>query len=141
MQLDHEKLAVYRVSLEFAALAFRLVANLEGVHRHARDQLLRASQSICLNIAEGNGKRSPRDRTRFFEIARGSATESAAALDILVACGACSAADVTDGKRLLHRVVSMLTKMTSDNRGLARESHGAYGECDDNEGDNEGERG
>jgi four helix bundle protein len=28
---------------------------LKAIDRHARDQLLRASQSIPLNIAEGNG--------------------------------------------------------------------------------------
>ncbi len=52
------------------------------------DQLLRSSQSIALNIAEGNGKRSPADRWRFFEIARNSAMESAATLDVLVVVGA-----------------------------------------------------
>ena len=42
-------------------------------HRFAppcRDQWLRASQSIPLNIAEGNGKSTAADRRRFFEIAR-----------------------------------------------------------------------
>ncbi len=39
------------------------------VHRHACGQWLRASQSIPLNIAEGNGKRSPKDRVRYIEIA------------------------------------------------------------------------
>lgn len=43
---------------------------LKGVDRHARDQLLRASQSISLNIAEGNGKGTNAGWRRFFEIAR-----------------------------------------------------------------------
>ena len=38
-------------------------------HCHAKDQLLRASQAIALNIAEGNGKASGGDRRRYFEIA------------------------------------------------------------------------
>jgi len=45
----------------------------------------RASTSIPLNIAEGNGKYTPKDRCRFFDIAHGSALEGAAGLDILVA--------------------------------------------------------
>ena len=69
MQFDHEKLDVYRVSLDFAGWVFQLCGKLTGLNRHARDQILRASQSIPLNIAEGNGKRSPADRRRFLEFA------------------------------------------------------------------------
>jgi hypothetical protein len=49
----------------------------------AKDQLDRASTSIVLNLAEGNGKRSHPDRCRYFDIARGSALECAACLDVL----------------------------------------------------------
>ena len=69
---DHEKLDVYRVSLEFVAWVVRVV-KLKGDRRFARDELIRASQSIPRNMAEGNGKRSQPDRNRFLEIARGSA--------------------------------------------------------------------
>jgi four helix bundle protein len=70
---DHERLDVYRIA-----------KSLNGAERHARDQWLRAAQSIPLNIAEGNGKQSLKDKNRFFEIARGSALECAAIHDILV---------------------------------------------------------
>ena len=56
---DHEKLDVYRLALEYVAESFRIAKGLSGLHRHARDQWLRAAQSIPLNIAEGNGKRKP----------------------------------------------------------------------------------
>ena len=62
---DHEKLHVYQVSLEFVAWVFKRVDRLKGNYRHARDELIRASQSIPRNIAEGNGKRSRADRGRF----------------------------------------------------------------------------
>ena len=52
-----------------------------------KDQLDRASTSIALNIAEGNGKYALKDRCRFFDIAHGSALECASAQDILVAKG------------------------------------------------------
>ena len=81
MQFGHEQLDVYRVSLEYVAWAYRLAKRLQGADRHARDQLLRASQSIPQNIAEGNGKGTKADRRRFFEIARGSALEYAAIQD------------------------------------------------------------
>lgn len=110
--LDYEKLDVYRVALEFAAWAYRLAQGLKGPDRHAKDQLTRASQSIVLNVAEGTGKRSRSDRCRFYEIARGSAFESGATLDILVACDVLHHGDVAGGHELLHRLVSMLTKLT-----------------------------
>jgi four helix bundle protein len=77
---DHEKLDVYRVSVEFVAWAYHRAKSLEGPDRHARDQLLRASQSIPLNIAEGNGKLPSPDRLRSWRIALGSALECAAML-------------------------------------------------------------
>src|SRR4051812_21812449 len=47
---------------------------------HLRDQLLRASSSIALNLAEGRGKATLKDQVRFFSIAMGSARESQAVL-------------------------------------------------------------
>ncbi len=81
---DHEKLEVYREAIAFVAW---LSAILEGTLRtgDVKDQLDRASTSIALNIAEGNGKFAPKDRCRFFDIAHGSALECAAGLDILAA--------------------------------------------------------
>lgn len=66
-----------------------------------------------MNIAEGYGKRSPADRARFYDIARGSAHECGAILD------ASKILDIVDhetfarGKSLLHRIVSMLVKMAA----------------------------
>jgi four helix bundle protein len=108
---DHEKLDVYRVSIEFVKWSYSLCKGLKGADRHARDQLLRASQSIPLNIAEGNGKLPSADRQRFLRIALGSSLECAATLDVLSACNAIDAKATSDGKRLLFRVVAMLTKM------------------------------
>ena len=54
-------------------------------HAVLRDQLERAYLSIVLNIAEGAGRRSHRDKGRFYTIARGSAMESLALIDVLIA--------------------------------------------------------
>ena len=80
-----------------------------------RDQLDRASTSIVLNLAEGNGKFTPPDRRRFFDLARGSALECAAALDVLVAKGRCGVTAVAPGKERPHGIVSMLVGLIKAN--------------------------
>jgi len=67
MTFGHEQLDVSRAAIEYVGWAFRLCERLTA-HRNAKDQLVRASQAIPLNIAEGNGKATEGDRRRFFEI-------------------------------------------------------------------------
>ncbi|MEX0746130.1 MAG: four helix bundle protein [Phycisphaeraceae bacterium] len=110
-QFDHEKLKVYQQSLVFVGWTDELVQELNGRHRSARDQLIRCSQSIPLNIAEGNGKRSGAEKRRYFEIARGSALEAAAALDVLVVTNARNRTQVTAGKEMLLPIVKMLIRL------------------------------
>ena len=108
---DHERLDVYRLAIEYVASSYRIAKSLNGAERHARDQRLRAAQSIPLNIAEGNGKQSLKDKNRFFEIARGSALECAAIHDILVSFEAIDLELNRVGKTNLKRIVSMLTRL------------------------------
>jgi len=109
--LDFERLDVYRRSIEFLALAVRVTGQMPRGQADLRDQLRRASTSIPLNIAEASGKTGVADRAHFHAIARGSAFECAAILDVLQLLGAATPHDVEHGKLLLTRVVSMLTKM------------------------------
>jgi four helix bundle protein len=76
-----------------------------------RDKLRRASTSIPLNIAEASGRTGGADRARFHAMARGSAPECAAILDVLLLFEAVTAEHVEQGKTLLSRVVAMLSKM------------------------------
>lgn len=114
--LSHEKLDVYKLSIAFAGLAFKLIAGLRKGNNLGplADQLRRAAISIPLNIAEASGRFSGPDRARFFAIARGSATECGAILDLarLEACD--DEALLDEGKALLRRIVGMLTKMCSN---------------------------
>ncbi len=66
-------------TLDLAVAFYRQVVGLKLPH-HLRDQLLRASSSIALNLAEGRGKPTTRDQLRYFHIAMGSLRESQTAL-------------------------------------------------------------
>jgi four helix bundle protein len=111
---DHEKLEVYQEAIKFVAWVSTL---LEPVTRvgDVKDQLDRASTSIPLNIAEGNGKYNPKDRCRFFDIAHGSAMECAAGLDVLVAKARLSRDHIRPGKESLQRIVRMLMGLIKRN--------------------------
>jgi four helix bundle protein len=117
MGLDHEKLDVYQLELRFVAWATVLIDEVQGSRGpkvgEVCNHLDRASLSSLFNTAEGNGKRRRQIRGKFFDDARGSATECAACLDALVAKGACVVERVADGKAMLVRVVSMLTKLVA----------------------------
>ena len=116
---DHERLEVYRLSIDYVAFSYRIAKSLSGINRPARDQWLRAAQSIPLNIAEGNGKTSLKDNNRFFEIARGSALECASIHDVLRVCDAIDNESNRRGKSDLIRIVSMLTRLIQGTETVA----------------------
>jgi four helix bundle protein len=118
MTLGHEKLDVYRLSIKYVAWVYEKASRLKGVHRSARDQWLRASQSIPLNIAEGNGKSSEADRRRYFEIARGSALECAAVQDVLVAGKALNKNESQERKLEIDRMAVMLSRLGGRGYGV-----------------------
>jgi four helix bundle protein len=130
MPFHHEKLTVYKRALEFAAWSQHLIESVTK-KTSTRDQLERSGDSIALNIAEGNGKFSQKDRARFFQIAHGSALESAACLDLLVARGCCTAVAIANGKATLEEIVKMLFKMLDQLGCRIAEDPGEYGETAD----------
>ena len=109
VRLDHERLEVYSVALEFHTCVLALLP-LRG-SRAVRDQIERASLGVVLNIAEGAGRTSRADKRRFYEIARGSATETAAALDVLRVRGLIDSRAHREARGLAVRVVQMLSRM------------------------------
>jgi four helix bundle protein len=106
-RFDHEKLNVYQASIKFVTWATDLISKIQG-KAAVKDQLDRASTSVPLNIAEGNGKFAIRERCRFLDFARGSALECAACLDVLAAKRLSDEEAITPGKQQLLQIVSML---------------------------------
>ena len=80
---DFEKLEVYNKAREYHRSIWQLVQEcLPG--QVQRNQLLRASLSIVLNIAEGAGRFTNPDKRNFYIIARGSVYECVALLDVIL---------------------------------------------------------
>jgi four helix bundle protein len=108
---EHERLDVYRAAIEWLVIADELATRLPRGRAYLADQLRRAATSVPLNIAEGAGEYSAGDKARFYRMARRSATESAAILDVCRATKLGDAELVSGGRVLLLRVVAMLTAM------------------------------
>ncbi|WP_372369454.1 four helix bundle protein [Candidatus Uabimicrobium sp. HlEnr_7] len=108
MQLNYEKLDVIKLLL---SLSFQILKNMPNSYGFPSDQLKRASLSIPLNITEGNGKFSEKDKAKFYHIARGSATEYTAIFDAAKIMEIIDSKQWQNGKTLLVRIVSMLCKM------------------------------
>ncbi|HEY1547286.1 MAG TPA: four helix bundle protein [Kofleriaceae bacterium] len=111
-EFEHERLDVYRVTIEFLVASDAVAQQLPRGRAYLADQLRRAGSSISFNIAEGAGEFAPNDKARFYRMARRSATECAAILD---ACHLLAPSDDdtarVSARELLLRIVAMLTAM------------------------------
>jgi len=106
---DHETSSLHRFDAYRLALEFRrsVVAWLPLKRAELSDQLDRASISAVLNIAEGAGRSTPRERARHYTIARGSALESLACLDLLEIER--SAPETSSARESLRRLLMVLS--------------------------------
>lgn len=104
---DHEKLNVSQRSLEFVQYSEDVLSIL-STGLGAWGLLDRASTSIPLKIAEGKGRYRPKDRSRFFEIACGSALGDAAFRDLVCRLGQLKSDRGEEGTSILFEIVSML---------------------------------
>lgn len=99
---NHQSLDVYRIGLEFLTWC-----HLQTPHPSLKNQLIRASESIVLNIAEGAGQLTPAMKKKHYRIAFASAAESHAALDLM----ALHRFNIKEGEALVYRIGLMLRKL------------------------------
>ncbi len=113
-RFNHHRLDVYEAAIEFVRWRARSLRRLSRTSDLA-DQITRASTSIALNIAEACGEGSFGEQARFFRIARRSATECDAILDVIEALGLETPERVAEGRTLLGRMIAMLTALSRVN--------------------------
>lgn len=116
VHLDHEKLTVYQVAIEFVILADEIIEHLPRGRAYLSDQLQRAALSIALNIAEGAGEYAVDEKARCYRMAKRSATECAGILDVCHRLRLVEENRFLKGRELLIGIVSMLVKMAQRQR-------------------------
>jgi len=100
---------IYQRSMELVELSKVVLDELPVGFGFLADQLRRAASSIALNFAEGYGKQSQRDQRRFYVIARGSACEVAAILDVGFRFGVVASEKHSVGRDLCDQLARMLS--------------------------------
>lgn len=94
-------------SIELARSLRDLLRRLTRCDQDLSRQVRRATSSIALNLAEGNG-RAGKDRLHHFRIARGSALEVQAGLRLAVAWGYVEDAHVARSLAIVDDLLAML---------------------------------
>ena len=109
--MNHNKLKCYGLLLDAARIVPSILNRLPRGNAYIEDQLKRALSSAILNLSEGNGRRSIKERNRFFDISLASISETSSAIDIISAYGYISASVEMNVKNLLTRAYSMVIKL------------------------------
>lgn len=109
--LSFQRLHVYQRSIELLAFVTEVSESVPRGHAERIDQLLRASESIVRNIAEGAGRWSRADCAKHYKIARGEAMETAASLDVMRVRKLLEPAQHEHALGLVSQVVAMLTAL------------------------------
>ena len=77
MEKTLENLKAYQKALVVSELAWKILELIPGkIDNPTGNQFIRSADSISANIAEGYGRKTPKDRANFFVIARGSLSET-----------------------------------------------------------------
>ncbi len=107
----HDRLNVFQVALEMAALAKTIADEIPRGHRSLADQLLRASASVVLNIGEGANRTTPGAKRQRYSEARGEAGEVAAITSLLDTLDLIPTPQCQTLSHLAGRVAAMLTRL------------------------------
>lgn len=114
--MQHDNTLIYQRALELVRLVKQVIAELPPGYGFLSDQLRRASSSVVLNFSEGYGKSTPKDQRRFFRIARGSAYEVSAALDVGSCFEVIAEVHHRQGKDICDHLAAMLTRFRNPGR-------------------------
>ena len=109
--MNHQKLRCYQMALQLLKEVASVMTSWPSARAVLKDQLERASTSVILNLAEGAGKLTPKDRRKFFSIARGSIQEVAACLDIAYALGSIESVEYARHQATCLSIVKMVSRL------------------------------
>jgi four helix bundle protein len=112
LQLAHTKLDIFKISKQMVLGIYKMSAKFPSDEKFAMiSQIRRAATSVHLNIAEGASRKSEKERSRFYEISRGSLVEVDAVIGLAFELKYISMDDVDLVKEDVIRSFQMISKM------------------------------
>jgi four helix bundle protein len=107
----HEDLDLYQVALKLIAWLDPMLTK-SSCSADLRSKLDKSTTSIVLNVAEGNGRFTGVDQSKFCETAYKATILSASLLDLACGSGSDDRTRVEEGRELLRRIAAMLTALS-----------------------------
>ncbi len=112
LNLKHTGLDVFDVTKKLVIACYMETKGFPSEEKFGMiSQIKRAALSAHLNIAEGCSRKSPKERKRFFEVARGSVVEIDTALDIALELKYTTKENLEELGSLLVRSFQLISKM------------------------------
>lgn len=111
---DFTEMPVWQKAMDVAEKCFNISENLPRKEDYAlTSQLRRSAESISANIAEGFGRRTSKDKSRFYDISRGSAFETKSHLIYGVRVKYFQEIEYLEIKNIIDEVIHELNKITT----------------------------
>lgn len=108
--MKHDNTRIYQRSLELVRIAKKVLDQLPPGYGFLADQLRRAASSVPLNFSEGYSQASLKEQRRYFRIARASAYEVSAILDVAACFEVVPARLQEEAKDICDHLAAMLTR-------------------------------
>lgn len=111
---DFTEMPVWQKAMDIAEKCFNISENLPRKEDYAiTSQLRRSAESISANIAEGFGRRTSKDKSRFYDISKGSAFETKSHLIYGVRVKYFQETEYLEIKNIIDEVIHEINKITS----------------------------
>jgi four helix bundle protein len=112
MGYDPERLHVHRLAMALCRAVRPVCGSARrGGRPDLASQAERAAASVPLNIAEGAAELPPREKARFYRMARRSAEETRTALRLIAEAGLVSHSSIAAPRRLAARLTFLLLRL------------------------------
>lgn len=112
LKLNHKNLEAYKIARILVQECYSVTSVFPQQERHNLiQQIRRAALSVKLNLAEGSSRKSPRERFRYYEIARGSLIEIDAAIETASDLSYISESQIASLALLLNKCFALLCGM------------------------------
>jgi four helix bundle protein len=112
IKLNHQSLKIYEAIRELGKEVYAVSMKLPPEEKFNMIQRMRrAALSAKLSLAEGSTRKSPNERRRFYEVARGSVVEIDALLETAIDLNYFKNDQLTAVAELLNKCFAMLSNM------------------------------